>query len=102
MHKMLARGGRQIISLWTFRATRTFTIDNEMRGTLRLDSTDFLRRLLTTFSNALDRPHCVFCDQWLRIGGGVFERQKIRYVADVAQGNTYVAQKSATFNSLDR
>jgi hypothetical protein len=92
----------EIISLWTFRETQAFTIDNEMRGTLGLDSTNFLRRLLTTFSNALDRPRRVFCDQWLWIGHGAFERWKIRQVADVTQRDTHVAEKSATLDSPDR
>ena len=86
-----------------FRKTHPFTvIDNEMHRRLRLDSAKFGPWFPNPFSNALNCPHRVLCDQWFRVRCGAFERRKVGWIAHIAERDAHIAQKAATLDSFDR
>ena len=72
-----------------------------MHSAAGLDSNNVRLRVLLPIANPLDCPCGMLGDQWLRVGCRAFERRKVRRIADIAECDTHIAQKSAALYSLD-
>jgi hypothetical protein len=105
MHGVVVRRGEARQKLSQFRPLQSETvhrIDNEMQQTGSLDSTDFRRLHLGPGLNSLDCPGCVLSNQFVRIGCCPFQRRQVCQATDVAQGDTDIAQETASFDPLYR
>jgi hypothetical protein len=104
MHGVVVRRGEARQKLSQFRPLQSETvhrIDNEMQQTGNLDSTDFRRLHLGPGLNSLDCPGCVLSNQFVRIGCCPFQRRQVCQATDVAQGDTDIAEETASFDPLD-